>query len=268
MNHTVVSFVIPDEPVSKSRHRMGLRGGRVVSYKDAKTTNAQARVGQCYLAACDGLEPNAVTGFTVYMTFYVKRRQRRDVDNFIKLILDGLTPLAWGDDSQVTEIHARIVHGSDDPRTEVSIASNDDLPDWKRRTCDYCGTAFHAYASTSSQRFCNRKCAYASRTKTCEGCGKQYHKTDDHRGAKFCSQECYVKSKQVELECSQCGAHFWRAASRKTKHAFCSDDCFTFYWQAQRKSAAVGVCMDCGGPTTKKTYLRCQPCRFKQLHST
>ena len=125
-----VTFTVPGEPKSKSRHRTGVRGGKIVHYKDDATARAQDAVGVYYRQKRGPGKPDGVSGFGVSMVFNVGTRQRRDVDNFVKLILDGLTGFAWADDSQVTEISARIRHGDADPRSEVTVYGTDDLPDW------------------------------------------------------------------------------------------------------------------------------------------
>jgi len=54
----------------------------------------------------------------VSAVFYIKGR-RGDIDNYFKA-LDGLNGIAWKDDHQIVEIHAKIVKDSNE-RTEIAI---------------------------------------------------------------------------------------------------------------------------------------------------
>lgn len=45
---------------------------------------------------------------------------RPDLDNVVKLILDGCNGIVWGDDSQVTQTISRKIYG-DTPRTVLTV---------------------------------------------------------------------------------------------------------------------------------------------------
>lgn len=56
----------------------------------------------------------------VHVVMY--RPQRRgDTDNFLKVMLDSLRGVAFNDDSQVVEIHARREDDAENPRVEVRV---------------------------------------------------------------------------------------------------------------------------------------------------
>lgn len=125
MTQPAVAFTVPGEPVAKARHRVRFtQAGHAQSYTPAATDGAQERVAWAYRQAAHGMAPNPVDAFTVTATFYVASRRRHDVDNYAKLVLDALNTLAWHDDSQVTELHAAVRHGSDNPRTAVVVQVN------------------------------------------------------------------------------------------------------------------------------------------------
>ena len=68
----------------------------------------------------DGL-PDPLSGpVIVSMTVYRKRRAG-DLDNFQKCLLDSLKGIAFEDDSQVVEIHARREDDPANPRVEVRV---------------------------------------------------------------------------------------------------------------------------------------------------
>ena len=72
-----ITFTVPGEPVSKSRHRTGVRGGKVHHYQDTKDANAQKTVGIYYRQARGPGQPSE-GGFGVDATFPDPRRPARD----------------------------------------------------------------------------------------------------------------------------------------------------------------------------------------------
>lgn len=161
-NRPTVTFTVPGEPTSKSRHKTGVRGGKVYHYKDSATAQAQDLLGVYYRQQRGAGEPGE-GGFGVRAEFHVRARQRRDIDNFLKLVLDGLTGRAWVDDSQVTEVSARIIHGSDDPHSRITVYGTDDLPDRLSRECAQCGGRFRTYESWSTRKYCSATCRDGAR---------------------------------------------------------------------------------------------------------
>ena len=262
-----VTFTVPGEPVSKSRHKTGVRGGKVYHYKDPSNARAQDRVGVYYRQARGPGQPSD-GGFGVDVVFHVKKRQRRDVDNFIKLVFDGLTGVAWLDDSQVTEVHAKMIHGSSDPRSVIRVFPTSDLPDHLTRQCDYCAQPFRTYESWSSRKYCSRECQLARgrlrRQRTCQHCGKEFRSPHSKGEAKFCSVACKTNHGRVDATCAQCGKAQTVTRSRANRHAniYCNQECQAAYARNRRVSRAKGVCEDCGGATSKKSYRRCRACNI------
>lgn len=111
--------VIPGDPVPLGRPRFG-RGGRV--YTPTRSRDYQNAVALCVRAAAPtGRDRDALFGLR--LTFYRSTAQRLDLDNLIKSILDGITKAerVWADDSQVREIHARLLLRAVNPRAEIEI---------------------------------------------------------------------------------------------------------------------------------------------------
>lgn len=101
-------------PPSANRYWRSCRN-RVFVSAEAKTYKATVR-GLCLAA---GLEPMAGR-VVVSMDFY-RPAKRGDLDNRIKVGLDSLNGLAWADDSQICEIHARQFDDKKNPRVEITI---------------------------------------------------------------------------------------------------------------------------------------------------
>jgi crossover junction endodeoxyribonuclease RusA len=96
----MIEFTIPGAPVPKERPRVG-RGGHV--YTPQRTREYERAVA--VLAHAHGARP--VTGpIRVEIAVFFADSRRRDLDNAIKAIWDGLNGIAFADDSQVVELVA------------------------------------------------------------------------------------------------------------------------------------------------------------------
>ncbi len=71
-------------------------------------------------ALTEGLRKPLACPVVVSMTVY-RAAKRGDLDNFQKCLLDSLNGVAWVDDSQIVEIHARREDDKLNPRVEVRI---------------------------------------------------------------------------------------------------------------------------------------------------
>lgn len=256
-NRVTVSFTIEGEPLAKSGH-----------YRNPNDLFGQQSVAMHYEGARGPGKP-AEGGFGVKAEFYVGSRQRRDLDNFLKFIFDGLTGAAWLDDSQVTEVAAKTIHGSDNPRTVVTVYPTDDLPDWLSRECEHCGERFRTYASWSGKKYCKAECRRAAinlrRHRVCKDCGVSFQSERTVHERPFCSKECKYNNQRALVKCTECGTDFmWaRSKAERYENAFCAPKCSSEFWRKQRKSQARGTCSDCGGHTSKRTYERCRACAFE-----
>lgn len=261
----IVVITIPGEPTSKQRARFARRGSKMVAFTPTETRSAEQSVGYAFRAAAPGWTLDASHAFSVEATFYLGYFQRRDVDNMLKLVCDGLTGVAWADDSQVYDIagHRRI--DVDNPRTEVTIAITGDL-EYPSKDCEHCGKRFRTYTSTVRvQRFCCRDCSLAwrrrRRTVECAHCGASFESHHATTLQTYCSVACKSSATRQRLTCVQCGGEYTLPRSLAAgQNALCSQECRATFWRAQRKSAAQGTCQSCGGPVSRREYIRCRAC--------
>ena len=118
----VATFTVQGEPRSKARPRFSTRNGRVVAYTPRDTKTAEDRYRVAYLQAARAIETDPFAAFTVEATFYCGTKQRRDVDNMLKAVLDGLNKTAWPDDAQVVEVVGRKTYvPKSEARSEVTV---------------------------------------------------------------------------------------------------------------------------------------------------
>jgi len=112
-----ISFVVPGSPKPKQRARRG-RTGRWFTPK--ATVAYEAAVGW---AAREAGIPQCTGPVRLAVSLWFPDRRRRDIDNCAKAILDGLTGVAWGDDSQVAELAVTRDVDRHRPRAVVTVES-------------------------------------------------------------------------------------------------------------------------------------------------
>lgn len=105
------SFPLPPSANKYWRHV----GSRIIVSQEARLY--KATVGK--LAMLDRVEP--LTG-SVAVTIHIYRaRKIGDLDNFVKVLLDGMQGVLFIDDSQVVELHLFRHDDKQDPRVEVEV---------------------------------------------------------------------------------------------------------------------------------------------------
>jgi Holliday junction resolvase RusA-like endonuclease len=264
----IAHLVVDGEPVSKSR----VQWNKKRAFSPDKTVQAELSIGWAFRRARPGHVLSKTSGFGVVAIFFCGTGQRRDVDNMMKVVLDGLNHVAWPDDSQVTEITGRKTRcPADQARVEIIIYPTRSIPAHATRPCLNCNTPYPYYPShATSRRFCNAQCGREYRkkenTRTCKKCGGDFT-SKPTSPAMFCSRACHESTKNVTQPCVQCGEAVTRQQCKAERsRAFCSDDCRIGFFRASRRAAAKGTCTVCGGPTTKKTYVRCQLCKIAKRY--
>lgn len=261
----VLEMRVDGDPKSKARARLGQ--GR--TYTPQATVTAEQALGWAARKHLPrGWRPDPDWQYGVIAVFFTANNQRRDVDNMLKLVLDGLTGVVWKDDSQVSEVSGRLLRNQEAPRTHLRVYRTKPMTP-PTKPCGVCGNPIGVYASTTGRRrFCSRRCAALARSvikqdKQCENCGREYRGPENSQA---CSQRCRSQLDRVTVACAHCGTAFSKPRSWVKAHSYCKPECRIAAAAARPRSTKPRpgwVCSDCGGPTTKKAYMRCKACSIK-----
>ena len=223
----IAHFVIEGEPETKSRPRVSRFGHRF--YSPDRTVRAEAAIAALFRQQVVGYTPAPIANYGVTAVFFCATRQRRDVDNMMKLILDGLNGVAWVDDVQVSEVTGRVVRWADEPRTDVIV-----------------------YLTPTQ----------SAPLRTCAQCGTGYDATRNKRG-RFCSPSCASAHRRSTRTCVICGTEFTlpQSISKRVKvNPTCSSECYAKSVAKGAGTRSAGSCDTCGSPTSKAKYRNCAPC--------
>lgn len=269
----LAEFTVPGEPISKSRARFTKRGSKTVAYTPEKTKAGEHAMAAAYLKVAKKFNKDPEAAYAVRAHFYNGTRQRRDVDNMVKLVLDGLNNVAWVDDNQVLEIAARKSFvAKEEARTVVQVFLIGDL-NLPKKACAECGEMFRTYASwdnsPSPKIYCSPDCSKTALNRklrrTCEYCGNDFAAPKSTSTAKYCSPECAYAGRRTVTGCCVCGFEFTIQRCHLRERNYCSDDCKReqdrIVHKARRSKYYPGTCAICGGGTTRKEYKRCNPCK-------
>jgi Holliday junction resolvase RusA-like endonuclease len=241
----IARFTVDGEPVSKSRARFTKRGSKTFAYTPEKTHEAEQVMALRFRQAAPNHRPEKDVEYGVMGIFFYSHRQRRDVDNMLKLICDGLNGVAWVDDSQVREVSGRKtrVPAKDHARTEVLIYQLGPV-DKPTMPCQHCGKPMDIYESTRGVRkFCNQECHLewrrARREQACPTCGKVFDFLHADKRI-FCSLACSRDARNFIATCTECGSHFkaWKSMQGR-KNIWCSDAC-----EAQYRDRRASHCVN------------------------
>jgi Holliday junction resolvase RusA-like endonuclease len=132
----MVTFRVDGTPVPKGRPRFARRGKFTAAYTPKSTLQYEDLIADGAKRAMGASEP-LETALEVFFYFsmpipksYSKKRteaclsglerpMKKDLDNLIKSVSDGMNKIAYKDDGQIVNIHATKVYG--EPYVEVLI---------------------------------------------------------------------------------------------------------------------------------------------------
>jgi len=227
----VLNLCIEGEPLSAER----VKFSKGSAYLPEKTRDYEDLIAWTVKGNYRG-ETTSSEIFGLRAIFCRSNRQRVDIDNLLKALMDGITKskVIWEDDSQLREISSSIFIADDKPRVEFIVY----------RCKDYNPRA------------------------TCLNCGKELLNSYPSKQTKYCSRVCWsVSRKRVARVCEYCGETFIIAESKAKGHPnrFCSRECLLKFLAEMRKKEGSDKwrCETCGAPVSRKEYKRCFSCRLK-----
>ena len=113
-------FTIPGQPVPKGRPRV-LRNG--ITYTPKRTVEAEKAVAVAARMVRGAIPPDAEGLYCLNATFYVQGQRKADLDNLVKLVMDGMAGVIYRNDKQVRCFRdVSVEYGEMEPRTEVTIS--------------------------------------------------------------------------------------------------------------------------------------------------
>lgn len=264
----IATFTVPGEPRSKNQKKYRNASGERVTYP-----GGGAEYGEAFRALVSTPPDPGYTAYAVEATFFYEHHQRRDVDNMLKGVLDGLNGVAWVDDNQVLSVTASKVYvSSGEARTEVTVYRVGEMP-WEYATCVGCGDRYRTYTSwIGTRKYCSETCLREHRRQrrsfTCEHCGLEVeaHGPVSAGKSKFCSMDCKSKAMTRDVVCDICGTQFTKPQSWVKARNYCSNECRrvqdAIAHKERRSKYYPGTCAICGTGTTRKEYRRCNPCKL------
>lgn len=152
-------FVLPGDPKSKARPRLG-KGGRFYDPSHPHEEVMRGAIGATITRAGGPYLGNVA----IACVFFRSNQQRIDSDNMMKLVMDAATGVAWVDDCQVTCQMGIVELDPDAPRTLVVMGEHDStMPRGEnahRFVCAHCGQVFRRTdrAPARPPRWCSTTC--------------------------------------------------------------------------------------------------------------
>lgn len=104
------------KPIPVNQRTMIVRGHQTSSkqWKDTKTALAWETRSQVKFEPLEG-------SLAVNLMFYFGDNRKRDIDAYIKIVLDSMEGIVYVNDSQITEMHCFKEIDKENPRTVIQI---------------------------------------------------------------------------------------------------------------------------------------------------
>lgn len=222
--------VVEGDPISKARPRFCSNGR---PYTPSKTVLGEKRIALMMKHV-----KKHKANVAVACTFYRSSRQRIDIDNMIKAVLDaGTRAKIWDDDSQVTALIGVLEYDPERPRTII---------------------CFGEHRSSLTRGL--------AAMVDCQACGKSFFPSGKRRErARWCSRECATYLAEP-IECPVCKTKFKRRSGNQT---YCGRKCLHAGRAAlsRQKAAARTHCLRGHELSPENThvlpggYRRCRRCQ-------
>jgi len=119
LSDSIFCFTVPGPPKAKERPRFNMKTGRVFTPKTSRAYEQNVAASAIEAGAHRRMDETSSWGIS--MNIFFPDLRRRDLDNVVKAILDGLNRVVWWDDSQVVSMTTKKALDRDNPRVEVSL---------------------------------------------------------------------------------------------------------------------------------------------------
>lgn len=135
----MIEFIVDGQPQRKRRPRFRRVGNFVRTYTPKETHDYEKHIADCYLEQVGNvifedipIKVKIIAYFEIPKAFSKRKRQeaithiikpnrnRLDVDNIAKVVLDALNGVAYADDRSITDLTIRKRY-AEQPRLEISI---------------------------------------------------------------------------------------------------------------------------------------------------
>lgn len=103
----MIRFTVPGQPLPAERpQRVSRKGGKgFVWITPDKTLDAEARVAAAFRQQVPGHVTDTTCAWAIQARFYRETLVTADLDNMLKVVLDGLQGVLLANDSQVADLH-------------------------------------------------------------------------------------------------------------------------------------------------------------------
>jgi Holliday junction resolvase RusA-like endonuclease len=246
VRRTVFRCSVPGTPATKTRPRFG--NGRAFTTKPTHVAEQRLRL---YFGRA-GVVREDFNDLGVTLVFRAATRQRRDIDNLVKLVLDAGNGVLWRDDNQVVELAAKLTRGDGDPGTDIEVYVVAD----RERACAKCGKTLTPVQTTYCSKACYDTLQRRGTYRACAGCGTAVYRQKDKALAKtvYCTPECRAAQRGC---CRQCNAVLPNGHART---AFCSTECSVAWHRSRPLTTPVGgSCEECGRDISRSATV-CRGC--------
>lgn len=113
-------IVLKGNPISTNNiYKITSKGGKIRTYM---TKKGEKLKNDYYYQGYDQWGKPPLEGdIALNIILYFGDKEKRDIDNYNKILLDSLTGVLWEDDKQITEMHIFKEYDKKDPRIEVTV---------------------------------------------------------------------------------------------------------------------------------------------------
>lgn len=133
-----MEFIVEGDPQGKARPRFSQKSGTV--YTPAKTVRYERLIRKAFLdAGGNAIPSDCYVGITVDAYFQIPKSytkgkrlacehninrpdKKPDIDNILKIVLDGLNGVAYADDKQVIEVRCRKFYSVSSGYLKISVS--------------------------------------------------------------------------------------------------------------------------------------------------